>query len=288
MIARGVSFFSLVAAVVTGTTAGARVLFEGYYRIVRDGNHVGYVVQRDQVDDTLKQRQFTYFLWQKDSVLGIRQLAVDAVSKVESRSDGTVNFRPLSYAYYEWNADSNVLTKGEFAKELTLTRIDLDTGKPMGKRRLPVPDSAIFSSLATQSLAAGSVKVTEGTEKTFTGFSEENDFFSEGKLAVIHAQTEAGQKILQLKSDFADDHVELFMFADGQPLGSRAMDPEILVYLVESRSQAVGDLDLAKTNIIKVFRQIPAGDNNPVTRSKGKLDALETIRTLPAAKSSAH
>jgi hypothetical protein len=98
-----------------------------------------------------------------------------------------------------------------------------------------------------------------------------------------------GQKIVQLLSHFMGEGVELFTFGDGEALGSRNVDADVLVYLVPRREVATGDFkmdDETRDLVSKLFGMMPFGLVNQVSESPQRFDAKQIIKgfTPPAEK----
>ncbi len=259
----------------------AKVLFEGYYKIEVKGVHRGYVVQRHSVDDKTGQRNFSYYIYRKEN---------GSVSQLGVKTESAENYKPLNYTYWEWlNADSTV-TEGKFGpKNLELTKYDgrsrkvIETFDPK-----PIPAITVFSSLITQIQAKSSPNdYKDGLHVAFSGFSEETGQFDKGDLKILRSTPVAAQMIYQVIGNFMNEPYEVFTFRNGEILGSRSTILDTITYLVATREEAVGDFELKKDSITKVFGNIPFGaTNNPVGQASGKLDARDVIRNfaLPTAK----
>src|ERR1700678_942779 len=70
--------------------ASAQVLFEGYSKVILDGVHVGYVVQRFEFDS--KKKEFTTAYYLKTGANG-----GNITESLKARS--TEGLRPISYQY---------------------------------------------------------------------------------------------------------------------------------------------------------------------------------------------
>src|SRR5690606_1860603 len=62
---KAISYWPLVLCIVLSYSTGfanSKSLFEGYYKITMQGNHVGYYIQRYEIDPKKKEFISTYFL----------------------------------------------------------------------------------------------------------------------------------------------------------------------------------------------------------------------------------
>ncbi len=257
----------------TGFTAEARILFEGYYRIEVKGQHRGYSITRHEFDETKKERTMTYYVYRRDEGV-VSQSGVRAVSR-EDHS-------PIKYSLYEWVNRASSVTEGKFGPKT------VEISAPSGKSSLPVLPGSYFSSMITQIMAmAVPAEYQEGLKYTYDGFYEEAAQYDTGRIQIKRSNPFENQMIFQLISGFGSEHVELFTFRNGEVLGSRNADIDTVTYLTPTKELALGDFKLQNASIKKVFGNIPQGaTNNPVGQTSGKLNAKEAIEFFPKLEDS--
>jgi hypothetical protein len=264
-------------------TANAKLMFEGYLRIENHGKHIGYVIQKDEVDDKTKVRTVTYLVWK--NINGA--VSQDALQVVAKPAPPPALYSGIKYTNWMWTGDEGSIATGEFgAKELTVVRKVLGSGEVIEKGKMPIPPDSIFSSMVTTTLAESDpAKYTTGRKASYVALSEEDAKFDTLDIQVEETKTIGDQKIAHVLSEMLNDKLESFTFMDGQVLGTRDDYNDQIVFLVNRREDAFGDFGPAET-IKRIFGDVPRGLRNPVSESQGKLDAKEVIHSFqsPRAK----
>jgi hypothetical protein len=259
----------------------AAVLFEGYFKIESHGKHIGYVVQRDEVDDKSKQRTLTYLVWKK----GDAKVTQEAVQVVATPTSTQNFYAPVSFKHWQGADSLTDVTVGKFGKRLTMVQRDLKTGASVLRGQISIPPASIFSSLATEIFAQrGPKSYVAGQSKSFDALSEEDEKYSDLRLDVVAVRAFDGENIVQVVSRFLSESIELFTFQDGQPLGSRNNAAGIDTFLVSRREEAFGAFEPAASSLELIFKNVPGGRRNPVSSARPKLSAQEVLQSFPSSE----
>jgi len=259
----------------------AAVLFEGYFKIESHGKHIGYVVQRDRVDDKSKQRTLTYLVWKKED----GKVTQEAVQVVANPTSTPNYYAPVSFKHWQGANSLTDVTEGKFGKRLTMVQRDLKTGAAVLRGQISIPPASIFSSMATEIFARESRKsYVAGQSRSFDALSEEDEKYSDLRLDVVAVRTFDGENVVQLVSRSLSESIELFTFQDGQPLGSRNNAAGIETFLVNRPEEAFGAFEPAASSIELIFKNVPDGRRNPVSSARPKLSAQEVLQSFPSWK----
>jgi hypothetical protein len=264
-------------------------------KIEQKNKHIGYVLQKDEIDDTSTQRTVTYLVW--ENVNG--HVSEDYVQVVAKPAPAPALYTGVKFTNWKWYDDDGTLTTGDFKdgnlvyvtkgahREVKdgvtsvkmLEKIDDSSGQ------WKVPPQTIFSTMSTTTFAEGqSAKyIVKGSKANFSALDEEDRKIDTLELEVLDTKAFGEQKIQQVLSEMRSDVVELYTFADGQPLGSRDDFNDKIIYLVNRRDDAFGDFGPAES-IKRLFGDVPRGLQNPVSESQGKINAKELIESFVSLK----
>jgi hypothetical protein len=284
---------TLAVAVLHSVPVHSKILFEGFYKIERGTTHVGYLAQRDNVDDKTGERTITYFAYREENGTSSYNGA-----KVIAKPSADMPFQPVRYTHWtSGNMKSPPLTEeGVFkAGKLNISVSDVSEAirndktkkisqpqKLVAKFELNVqPDSFLSTFIPAFIATHGEAALKQNAVFTFNAFAEESRLFADGQCKVLRVMNTADAKrVARTFCRFPSDETEYFTFPDGQVLGYRMGD--VSIYIAKNREDALGELKFPKDIVRKIFGDLPFGLENPVSKSLGKVDAAQLIKSAPA------
>lgn len=274
----GSFFISLFLTV--ALPASAEIQFEGWYRVLVNGKHAGFVIQRYEVEPKTKKKTISYF---------VRFKRYGEVTQQAIRAEADENFKPIKYQNVSDLTPPPMLYEGQFGKkETSVSAYDISGKKPKLVAREPYvnPDQGFLSSFLFPIIdKKGDLKV--GAKGTYNGFSEENGNFGTGEYEVVATKTANGVPVFQVADEFQSETIENFVFPGGQNMGARSSSTKTRVYLVRDQSEATAGIDLdeqTEAQIRKFFNGMPEGKKNPVTEAAGGFDAYRLMSEFAEIK----
>jgi len=264
--------------------ASAEILFEGIYSIEKDGVRTGYMIQRSEVKDNVR----VISTYQR------RRVDKEGTEEYQfTRSEAAMDFSPLRFSQRAVGAVDETM-KADFkavfkhkveGKERDAINVDAYfTGSSKPARtdiRLVPPNSFLASFLYYM---AGIAKMPVGKERSYVAFSEITGDYRDGFLRVDGSKKPEGIQIFQLQDFFAGEDIESFVFANGDPAGARNAGEKLVVYLVNSRDDAVKGFEFPQAEITKMFNDLPEGQKNANAAAGNKLNLKDVIKSFPVAK----
>jgi len=258
-------------------TVSAAVLFEGYMKIDLHGKQIGYVVQRDEVNDATKVRTVTYFVL-KDT------------GGVKTEEGVKVTFKPGSVsavAGYEYDqsyaADGKTSVDRTTAKaEGDKLKIDSYGLKPVADHEsntIDIPPGGVDSTMLTQFIAEDAAKYVKGFKGSFKALEEEDGQFEDLDVTIEDVKPVGDVKVAQIYIDAQAERSEGFTTMDGQPFANRDDSRDLEVYLVNRREEALKEFP-APASLKKLFGEVPRGLKNVVAESDGKINAKDVMRSF--------
>jgi hypothetical protein len=259
--------------------ANAKLLFEGYYKIEQSGKHVGYMIVRDEIEDASKERKLSYLVWETHG----GSVSQDGLIVTAKPAPPPQRWAGVKFTNWQYSDRDGFVVTGTFAGNDVKIEAKDRSGNPIeeksGVRHLKA--GTILSALSTQIAAENAgAKYTRGYSAKFEALNEEEQKDDTLEFEILESKDFADQKVSQVRLELRNDIFELFTFADGQALGSRASFDDKITYLVGKRKDAFGEL--AQSDLIKTIfgPAVPFGLENPVSKAEGKLNAKEIIESF--------
>ncbi len=262
--------FQIVAvlAAITSVVAHAEITFEGIFKIEKNKSHIGYAIQRVEIDDT-KKRSITLY---------IKTMKSGKTETTISRSYSDEEFLPLNSLFSSDETGVHESINSAFGGPSTIVNTNFDKSKANSRKdELPAPEGTFLSSFLFYIVDL--TKLDIGVVKNYEAFSEEDGRYSWGKLKLVSRKSFGDKKVLQLDDFFAGESIENFVLSNGDPIGARSDFNKIVTYIT-SKTEAVKDFDFPQVELTEIFKDLPEGTKNPVIQ--GKLDARKIIESFVA------
>ena len=239
----------------------SKVLFEGYYKLELGDLHIGYVIQRFQLDPKTKIMQATYFT----------RTIIEKESSTESlNAYADELLKPVSYQYTYKRTDAKkriqiktIDAKLERGRLLLLTRDgNYKEGKdiPVEKSYLSLKKNSIFSSFLTYGILTKGLRIK--TSYPYTAIAEEKGEPFSGFASVVKQIKKKGRKMFQVSNDYMGSRFKSVMDKRGVIYKFQTDGIRLTGTLVKSRSQAIRGFPFEKKSIKKLFGYVPTGNGN--------------------------
>ena len=222
------SFFTI--ALITPIFSSAEILFEGYYKVTQAKKHIGFVVQRNEIDSKTKNFKTTSFL-------KLSKNGFDMTESLTGVSDA--DLKPVSYSY--------LATDGAKTKTIDAT--------------------FNFKGKGTDKEPKMSALITENGEKKKKDKKITKDTFLSSALYYFMLKSKSGIKV-DTKYDFSAVAEELFDIAKGSSRIEKKFVTQGPLQLMRSQNKFAGIIDIFVDEAMVQFREkqmgkgglLPGGD----------------------------
>ena len=237
------------------------VMFEGYYRVRLDGDHVGYAVQRFDFDP--KSGEFTCRQF-------LRVQIGDDLIQESTRARANDKFEPLSYQYtYQRGAELKKIEGTFKGREMKLAIADGESA--VRTETATIPERAILSSFLLYKIMQKPLKPGPGW--SFNAIAEEIGSILPGKVRVLTERKVAGRTRFKVEVAFKDETLEWELVAEGDPTRPHAftkgevfktesIEKGFRLDLVPRASLATANQLVPGKTLVTVFGNVPSGKVN--------------------------
>jgi len=259
-------YFSIALTIgLSGSLAYGKTLFEGYFKLELNSQHIGYVVQRYEFLKKSQTYQSTYMINMKH--FGTEN--TESLKAVASK-----DFKPLNYQYTfkESKKDGSIFVKVIDAKfkGLNMTAIMSDgilkRGKQLPKKQLTLKirkDSILSTFLIYKILATG---LKERTNYPYTAVAEEDGNLYSGSAKTIGVEKYMGKNLFKLKNDFKNSIFLSSMDSFGQVYRFNSPVMKLKSKLVKNPSEATNGFKVDTKSLTTLFGAVPSGKNNNLNK----------------------
>ena len=268
----------------------AELSFEGIYAIEKDGVRTGYMIQRAEVDRATKKWTITTYQRSKVNKEGAEDFEVtrafsrDDSDKLKDSPHLRAWYTPLEFSHRSVSADVDETIKASF-KGKKIVNVDATFGKSTKIERTDSIEQPQHSFLwEFLYYMINFAKVPAGEDQSYVAFSTSSGRYSDGTFRVEGSKKPQGLTIYHLQDFFEGEDIETFVFDNGDAAGARNVHNKTLVYLVNSRDEAVQGFEFPQKEMTEIFGDLPDGQKNPNAAAGKKLNLKSVISSFPAAK----
>ena len=262
------SLLSLLLSAVS--VARAETLFEAYYSIERDNQHVGYVVQRLVRNRKTSTETLTTYIRSRQNG---KETARTFRTEAHAGSATPMASRYNGYSGYSGSAADGTsfppsAIVAHFDKGASTGRVEFFAG---GKKAPHTTQKQVKPPLLSSFVffAADLPKFRLDKAYGYYAFAEDYGRATMGTLRMVDDKTAAGAHVLHVVDDFFGQSLENFVAEGGEPLGSRNLALKTVCRWVAGRDAAVGSMTFPKAEIHALFGDLPKGAINPWSKLAG-------------------
>ncbi len=266
-------WLSLLTLLMSVSTARAEVLFESFYRLEKNGSHVGYAVQRVAANRAARTQTVTTYVRIRMPDGKDYFEAFKSVSQTPSLTPVSTHYRgDISGMHVDVQAR---FSKGRVVVEKRANKhpkpYSVETSRVAAKR--PFLSSFLF-------YVSDFSALKPGKNYTFETFVDRDGIGTRGNLSVAAEKAAGGLSHLHLVVDTSADPAESFVTDGGLPMGSRSLTQDFVSYWVPRKEDAVGTFPFPNNEVIALFGDLPEGQKNPWSKIP-RFDARSFISSFP-------
>ncbi len=251
-----VTLFSLLAK------ANDPVLFEGYYRVMKGGEHAGYFIMKHEFDAKKKQFVATTFM---------RLEGTDDTTE-SVRAVATEDFRPISYSYTAAAAGmTRTIDVRADKTKMTGTITHMGSVEKISK---PLSKNAISSLFLVYAILRSPQGLKANSSFDYEAVAEELAEVHKGNVKVGGSEDVAGMKALKIENTFLDTKSTNLVTDRGEVLATISPTQKISIELMAKPENAYGNYRLQTSLLKALFGSVPEGKNNPVSKANRADPAL--------------
>ncbi len=271
--------FVLVFFLSPSTFASTKKLFEGYYKISTQGSHVGYYIQRYELDPVKKQFISTYFLRTNQQGGNISE---------SLKAYSTETLLPLKYQYTSLQGttsktiDANV-RKNKLGQDVLQIKINEDGKLRVSEQKLE--KGTFLSTFLIYLLLQGEKGVQPGVKYQFKAIAEEDGKSYAGDVFIESEQKALGVNAFKLLYTFKKTQFVNFINSVGEALITVSPALELSAELVTDPKKATENMIFNEKSLTLLFGNVPEGKTHQLASSPPVIPAplAPAAATVPAA-----
>lgn len=245
----------VLAAVLWSSPARGEVLFEGYSKVLLDGVHVGYTVQRYEFDPKKKEFKTSYFL-------KTNQLAGNITESLQARA--SADFKPISYQFTELVGDKPRTIDAQFNGDTMTAKINQNGQIQTIQKKLP--KGTFLSSFLAYVMLQGKEGIKTGAKYTYSAVAEEDAGVYSGEAFVKGEETVNGITAFKILNTFKGVQFVSYSTFKGEVIATRSPVQKVATELVAGIKEATAGFPVNSKTISQIFGDFPKGVDNPISR----------------------
>jgi hypothetical protein len=250
-----VVFLSILTSLfisLSGLSAKAEIIFEGYYKVNQFKKHIGFLVLRHEIDDKTKNFKTTSFI-----KLGAG--GFDFTESYQATSDQQLLPLSLNYLTVDGKKTKTIEAK---IKDFKMTGLVIEDGKKT-KLNTSVPKGSFFSSALYYLMLQSKDGLKTDSKFDYIGITEEGPVAINGTVTVDKKMVTAGsQQLLKISNKFAGSEYDNLVTSRGEVVSASTPATQIESELVKTPAEAIQGIKLSKGTLEKIFGKLPEGKHN--------------------------
>ncbi len=243
--------------------AKTKVLFEAYYKIKSLNDHVGYYIQRYELDTKKKQFISTYFLKTNEAGGNISE---------SLKAYSTDKLSPISYQYTSLQGktaktiDANVRKN---KRDESILQVKVNENGKLRVYEKKMTKGTFFSTFLIYLLLQGEKGIQPGVKYNFRAVAEEDGKAYPGEVYVDSETKKMGLDVFKVLYTFKRTQFVNFIDSQGESIISISPAMQIAAELVTTPAEATQGITFNEKSIRLLFGDIPTGTTHKVGQSKG-------------------
>jgi hypothetical protein len=243
-------------SVLFSLSAKAEILFYGYYKVSQSKKHIGFIIQRNEIDAKTKNFKTTSFL-------KLAKNGFDMSESLQAVSDP--DLKPVSYTYLSTDGmkaktiDASFNFKG---KEPKMTALITENGEKKKKDKKITKDTFLSSALYYFMLKS-KTGVKADTKYEFSAIAEESFDVSKGTAQIEKKLiTQGPLQLMRAQNKFAGSEYSNLLNERGEVISASTPATGIEITLVQNTEEAIEGIKVSSGTLEKIFGDVPAGKVN--------------------------
>jgi hypothetical protein len=238
------------------TTAKAEMLFEGYYKVTQAKKHIGFVIQRNEIDAKTKNFKTTSFL-------KLAKNGFDMSESLTAVSDS--DLKPVNYTYLATDGAKSKTIDATFnfkSKEPKMTALISENGEKKKKEKKITKDTFLSSALYYFMLKS-KTGVKADTKYDFSAVAEELFDVSKGSSRIEKKLVTQGPlQLMRSQNKFAGSEYSNLLNDRGEVISANTPATGIELTLVQNTEEATEGIKISAGTLEKIFGDVPTGKVN--------------------------
>lgn len=238
-----------------------QTLFESYSKILSLGQHIGYVINRYQIDDSKRRFYSTYFI-KTGPPLNLSE-------SLQAEADYKLN--PITYQYRSLLGEKAKTVDGQFKNGIMSVKIT-ENGKHDSFTK-KIPQGAFLSTFLFYFMLKSKEGLKPNSHFQFkTAIAEEDASITEGTAIVGKETLWKTFQVYQVRQQFKKTNYISYITDHGEILATETPTQGLSTEVVATKEEAMSSFG-GESSIKLVFGEIPSGSENIVARyEKSKLE----------------
>lgn len=241
--------------IISASVCQAETIFEGYYKVSAENQHIGYYIQRYSLDPQSKLFSSTYYM----------VIKAGETTTIESlNAKATTKFEPHSYQYSQLDGTKtkaiDAIIKG---KKLVIKTID---NKKMTAREIPINDKVFLSTFLPYLILKTSKGLSVGNKFTYDAIAEEDGSVSGGEVYVKEQVKEAGLDTYRTLNTFKKEQFVNWVDNKGESIKTFVPSHNLTAELVRDPKEAHKNFLFDEKSIKLLFGNIPEGKTHMLAK----------------------
>lgn len=249
-----VLIFSLFLALIPSNLM-AETMFEGAYKVVSDGQHVGYVLQKYDFDPKTKIFTSIYFLKTNEKGGNITE---------SLKAQANDKFQPLNYQYTNQTGDKIKAIDGKFSKEIM--QLEITDGKTKKKETHKIPKGTFMSSFLGYMMLQKGIK--KDIKFKYSAVAEEDGASYNGEAFVEGEEKIKDFDVFRVKNKFKSANFVSYITKNGEVLKTDSPAIHLYTELQKSISDATAGHVLPHKTLALLFGKVPTGKVNVLNKKE--------------------
>lgn len=230
----------------------AEVLFEGYYKVTQFDKHIGFVVQRNEINP--KTKEFTTTSFMKLSKEGF-----DMTESLTAVSSGELT--PLKYSHISTDG-KKTKTIDATIKKSKLSALIIEDGKTK-KIEKKINKDAFLSSALYYMMLKSKTGLQTNTNFDFFAIAEETIDDTKGSAYIDKKLVTVDKlQLLKVTNKFAGSEYENLLTDKGEVYSAFTPATDIKTTLVKNIKEATDGIKIPPGVLVKIFKNEPEGKIN--------------------------
>lgn len=243
--------FTFALIFVLSPLSQAETIFEGYYKVIRSGEHVGFYIMKHEFDPKKKHFIATTFMKMKGD-------KSDETESIKAIADE--NFHPLNYSYTAIAGGNTKTIDAKFEKGKIVA--SATTNGKAEKIIKPVDKNAFLSAFLIYTILRSPSGMKPKSSFDYVAIAEETGEASKGVAELKDYEMVEGLKVLKVKNTFLDMSSDNMVSEKGEILATTMPAAKMSLELVAQPSNATADMKVPSSILTQLFGEVPTGQRN--------------------------
>lgn len=235
--------------------ASKKILFEGYYKVLLQAQHVGYYIQRYEIDSKKKQFISTHFLRTNKKGGDIRE---------SLQATATQSLNPIAYQYTSLQGKKATTIDGKVTKGKMVLKITENGRLRVTERK--VQPGVFFSTFLIYLVLQGKQGVQPGVKYDFKAIAEEDGKTYPGNIFI--EKEEKYNNAITYKSLYTFKKSQFINYINSKGESLKSFNPALALSaeLVGNPTLATQSHIVNENNLKLLFGNLPTGSVNELAK----------------------